>query len=191
MSKPGETEQADRDRPLRDLQLQSVRAGFAEGDVLVEAADNLLDKALRDLVQGNSNRAEAYIDRAARLPVSAFHEMEAGRISAHLMLFSAVTDEAEDSGPGESEWLDAALTTLEQCGELAALDLKILLKATAMDYELSPAEKKRISAVVGEQDHDAVLEDLLSSGRASVKDLIRQDLEAIVLYDAALEAAYG
>ena len=191
MSKLGETGRAERYRPLHDLQLKSVRAGFAEGDVLVEAADNLLDKALRDLVEGNLDRAEAYIERAAKLPVSPFHEMEAGRISAHLMLFSAVTDEAEDSDAGDSLWLDAALAALEQCGELAALDLKVLLGAAAMDYDLLPAEKKRIKAVVGEQDHDAVLEDLLSSGRASVKDLIRQDLEAIVLYEAALEAAYS
>lgn len=189
MSKPDNSEHAEQDRPLRDLQVQSARAGFAEGDVLVEAADNLLDKALRDLVQGNLSRAEAYIERAARLPVSAFHEMEAGRISAHLMLYAAVGDEAEESGPGDSQWLDAALSTLEQCGELAALDLKVLLKAVAMDYELLPVERKRIKAVLGDQEHDTVLDDLLNRGQASVKDLIRQDLEAIVLYDTALAQA--
>jgi len=162
-----------------------VRSNIAkfQADQAVDiAADNLLAKALRDLADGNRSRADAYIEKAMRLPDSRQRGGPAAQGAAHLMVFSAIVDEVELADPGDSSWLDRALIVLDECGELAALDLKDALQSVASDYDLERGEKKRIRAAVGEDDHEKAIALLLETGRASARELVQQCLDAVILY---------
>jgi hypothetical protein len=173
---------AEMDRPLGGIQVMSNLANFDSDQTVDIAADNLLAKALRDLEAGNHDRADAYLQKALRLPDSPLRGGSAAQAAAHLMLFSAVVDEVEIADPGDSSWLDRALVVLDECGELAALDLKGSLKAVASDYGLEPEEKRRIRAVIGKEDHDKALALLLETGQASPREVTKQCLEAVLLY---------
>lgn len=173
---------AELNRPLGDLQVRANLANFAADQAVDNAADNLLAKALRDRADGNHDRADAYIEKALRLPDSPQRGGPAAQEAANLMLYSAVVDEVEVADPGDSSWLDRALIVLDECGELAALDLKNTLKAVASGYGLEPEEKRRIKAAIGGDDHEKALALLLETGQASQRELIEQCLDAVILY---------
>jgi hypothetical protein len=122
--------------------MRSNIANFHADQAVDIAAENLLAKALRDLADGNRSRADAYIEKALRLPDSQQREGPAAQGAAHLMVFSAIVDEVEMADPGDSAWLDRALVVLDECGELAALDLKDALQSVASDYGLERARSK-------------------------------------------------
>ena len=59
-----------------------------------------------------------------------------------------------------------------------------MLKSVASDYRLEPAESQRIRTVLaGKGDPERALETLMTSGEASVKDLVRQSLGAVIRYE--------
>ena len=87
------------DRPLGNVEVVSGRAGQEFSRPLHVAADNLLDKALRALDQGDRERAQRYVERAARIPFDDHEEVQPGLFSAHMTLFSSVTDALEDCDP--------------------------------------------------------------------------------------------
>ena len=80
------------DRPLGDVQLVSGRALQPFSQPLHVGADNLMIKALRAVEQGDRERAQGYIARAARIPFDEFEEQHPGLLSAHMTLFAAVSD---------------------------------------------------------------------------------------------------
>ncbi len=59
----------------------------------MEAADNLLGKALRRLEEGNQERAQAFIQRALSLPYDEHEELHPASWSAYMALFMPLSDD--------------------------------------------------------------------------------------------------
>jgi hypothetical protein len=173
---------AELDRPFGGLQMRSNLEFFGSNHAVEEAADNLLLKARRDLVDQNPVRAEAYIEKALRLPVNQLTESPAAQSSAHMMLFMMICDEVESAVEEDASWLDRALSVASTCGPLARLDLLGVLKSVASDYRLEAAESDRIRAVVA-GDPEAALELLIANGDVSVKDVVHQCIDAVIQYE--------
>jgi len=183
-SKLEEYLRADVDRPLGGLQVKSNLEFFDSNHAIEEAADNLLLKARRDLIAGNRARADAYIEKALRLPVNQLTEAPAAQSSVHMMLFMMISDAVESAEEGDTGWLDRALAVLDECEPLAALELQSVLKSVASDYRLEPVESQRIRTMLaGKDDPERALESLIAGGEASVRDLVRQSLDALLRYE--------
>ena len=112
-----------------------------------EAATNLLDKAEQALERGERDRAKAYAERAVRIPFDDGEEVLPGIWSAHMRLFRALTEAAEECEPDDDAWLTAAEQVLDSNGEIAASLIKHCLKIIAVEYDVSKREARRIRAV--------------------------------------------
>ena len=66
---------------------------------------------------------------------------------------------------------------------MATLELKFVLGDLANDYQLEPKDVKRIRAIVGRSIPDVEIDRRHESGEASVNDLVRQTLEAVIHYE--------
>ena len=174
------------DRPLGNVWLMSGRAHQQFSQPLHVGADNLLIKAVRALEQGDRERAQGYIARAARIPFDEFEEQHPGLLSAHMTLFAAVSDAIEDSDPGDAGWLDAALGVLGSCGEDARLHLLWVLDEAQQGWQLEGRERRRVRAVLAGVDPEGQLQARLEAGRTSAEQVILEVLDAVLAYEDAL-----
>ncbi|HEX2810266.1 MAG TPA: hypothetical protein VHN80_29215, partial [Kineosporiaceae bacterium] len=111
------------DRPLGDITLKSNLTARRFEHVAYRAADNLLNKARRAIQSGDRERVRGYVERATQLPFDDHEQRQPGVHSAHMLLFSTVTDALATCVSSDSSWLDGALQVLPGCGESALQDL--------------------------------------------------------------------
>lgn len=110
-----------------------------------EACQNLIEKALRDW-GADRDRAVAYVSRASRFPYD--HEEQAFPViwEAHMILFNAVTDAAEQADIDDADWLDVALTVLHEADGFGRIDLADVLRTLVQDWKLSRREVTMITS---------------------------------------------
>lgn len=179
-----------RARPLGDAVLASGRILQPFSRAGLEAADNLLDKARRALGEGNADRATTLVRRAAALPFDEHEETAPAALRGHMTLFMLVTDELEESGKDESEWLDAALTVLASTENTARFVMRDVLVAIDQDYHLSGQEQRRLRAAIARIPPRAELRNLRLSDQELGEHLMDL-LRACNAYDAALDDLLG
>jgi hypothetical protein len=110
-----------------------------------EAAENLLNKAVRRLEQDDQVGARRFVDRALALPYDDFEDTQPCLWVAHMLLFTANADELEASPEGDTGWLDRAVTAMEAAGPVAAEEVRFCLRVFLDSvYSLSPSEQRRV-----------------------------------------------
>ena len=144
-------------RGLGDIPLRATAALAPFSRAEMDAATNLLDKALRALDDGDEARARRFVDRAVALPYDEHEQVHPAAMTAHQQLFEAVTDAIEDGG---DEWLGAVIDTLASAPEEAKYCLRDVLTAVLQDYELSDGDQRRLRRLIREVPERAELSDL-------------------------------
>jgi len=150
-------------RPFGDVEAVSGRALQSFSLSGQRAAENLLAKARRALDDHDVSRAEALVDRAARLPFDEHEEAAPAALAVHMDLFCAVVDAMEEAEADDSRWLDAAVQVLGNAAAPAACDIRDVLVAIDHDYALSAIEHRRIRAAIAPIPERAELRDLALS----------------------------
>ena len=144
-------------RGLGDIPLRATAALAPFSRAEMDAATNLLDKALRALDDGDEARARRFVDRAVALPYDEHEQVHPAAMMAHQQLFDAVTDALEDGG---DEWLDAVIDTFASAPEEARYCLRDVLTAVLQDYELSDGDQRRLRRLIRDVPERAELPDL-------------------------------
>jgi hypothetical protein len=144
-------------RGLGDIPLRATAALSPFSLAQMDAATNLLEKALRALDNGDEDRARRFVERAVALPYDEHERMHPAAMMAQQQLFSAVTDALDDGG---DEWLDAATDTFASAPEQARYTLRDVLKEVLQDYELSGGEERRLRRITKDVPERAELPDL-------------------------------
>lgn len=141
-------------------QLVRGRQAFIRGDAISDLfsvvrpphmvmAANLLNKAMRVLADDRP-RAVGYVERAVRLPFDQVEQAAPAALEAHLALFVLITDTLENSEEGDTRWLDAAITVLDEADEPGRCELRDVLEAVDHDYNVSKVEREWLrGALIG------------------------------------------
>ncbi|HEX3930822.1 MAG TPA: hypothetical protein VHW64_08965 [Nocardioides sp.] len=138
------------DGPFGDLELKSGRTLQPFSITGQRAASNLLTKAIRDLDNGEPERARSYVDRAVRLPYDRHEESHPVAMEAHMMLFCLVTDELQAADEDDSGWLDAAIAAQASASEAARCTMRDVLMAVDHDYNIGQAERAALRAATAD-----------------------------------------
>ena len=144
-------------RGLGDIPLRATAALAPFSRAEMDAAKNLLDKALRALDDGDEARARRFVDRAVALPYDEHEQVHPAAMTAQQQLFVAVTDAIEDGG---DEWLDAVIDTFASAPEEARYCLRDVLSSVLQDYELSDGDQRRLRRLISGVPERAELPDL-------------------------------
>lgn len=145
------------DRGLGGIPLRATAALAPFSRAQMDAATNLLDKALRALDDGDEARALRLVERAVALPYDEHEQVHPAAMMAHQRLFVAVTDALENGG---DEWLDAVIDTFASAPEEGRYCLRDVLTAVLQDYELSDGEQRRLRRLIRDVPQRAELPDL-------------------------------
>ncbi|MDQ6715752.1 MAG: hypothetical protein M3Z83_06565 [Actinomycetota bacterium] len=175
-------------RPLGLAQLASNHALAPISRGLWAGAENLLVKAMRAMRAmraGDEDRAEALVRRAVALPFDDHEGAPPVAIAAQTLLFEALVDALEDCDEGDQWWLDPALTLLGP-DEAARVDLRRALVAIAQDFDISPAERRRIHAAVADVPEAPGLHDEVTLPADEMQARVESLLRLCVAYEDAL-----
>src|SRR4051812_4327237 len=116
---------------------------------LVEAAQNLLEKARRRAAQDEPERARAFVERALALPYDEWDAIEPGPWGAHMLLFTAFTDDLEDTEPGDSSWLDRIEQLVAETRDQDVVhELRSCLPGL-LDFGVTRQEERRLERLAG------------------------------------------
>lgn len=148
------------DQPFGDLASVSGKALQSFSHASMEAADNLLGKALLALRAGEPDRARTLVERAAQLPLDDHEETLPAAWSAHMLLYNLVADVAEDSDPDDLSWLIAAERVLAEPEESVQGAMRDVLVEIDDSFELASRESRRLRAAVRPVPPRTKLEDL-------------------------------
>ena len=171
---------AESNRGFGDIPLRSEAAVSPFSRARMEAASNLLDKAQRALREGNDERARRMVERAVALPYDEVERAHPAAWQAHMAMFMAVTDAAEEDD-GE-DWLDAVVDTFRAAGEEARFTLRDCVVDILQDYELSGYDRRRLRDAVAKVPARAQLHELdLTPDELSVA--ILDILAGVALYE--------
>jgi len=132
-------------RGLGDIPLRATAALSPFSRAQMDAATNLLTKALRALDDGDEARARPFVERAVALPYDEHEQMHPAAMMAVQQLFGAVTDAL---GNGGDEWLDAATDTFASAPEQARYCLRDVLGDVLQDYQLTDGEQRRLRRLI-------------------------------------------
>lgn len=176
----------DVERPLDDVAVTSNHLRLAESSGLHAGAENLLLKAIDALGATDEARAEALVRRAARLPFDDYEQMAPAWWQAYMLLFSSITDELED-GPGDDDWLTAALAVDDTAVEYGRAAVRLALAVIDADFPITHDQGRRIRSRIGERRARQDWQAMIPEGEDAVTAAILQVLAAFTAYDDALD----
>lgn len=125
-------------------------------------AENLLAKAMESTIAGDTSRAERLIGRAAAMPWDDREQAAPGVFGATLLVYDVVSGRYEASDGSDSSWLDVALDVHARAEGPARAELTSVIGDFARGHDidsLSPTERRRIRAAVGDAPREADLGD--------------------------------
>lgn len=137
-------------RGLGNVQLTSDRALERYSRAGHDGEQNLVDKAVDALENGDRHRARRYLGTASRLP---FDHREGSHPLAwivHMMLFNLVSDTVEAADAGDSRWLDVALDLLGERDETGRSEMRDVLATIDHDYQLVRQESRALRAAIAQ-----------------------------------------
>ncbi|MFT4217091.1 MAG: hypothetical protein QM619_07895 [Micropruina sp.] len=153
-----------------------------------EMAANVLGKARRVLATDPA-KASAYVDTALRLPYDEIEEQEPAALEAHLMLYSLVSDVAEESEQGDPAWLDAAIEVMEASDPAGRAEMRVVLDVIGHDYKLPATELRTLRDAIARVEPGPTLHDD-DFPADQLKERIMAVLELCQRYDDTLEEYY-
>ncbi len=177
-------------RGLGDIPLRSTAALSPFSRAQMDAATNLLNKALRALDDGDEARARRFVERAVALPYDEHEQMQPAARMAMQQLFVAVTDALED---GDDEWLDAATDTFASAPEQARYSLRDVLRDVLQDFGLSDNEQRRLRRLIRDIPERAELHDLdlpPEQLAAAVLEVLEGVIQFVDAYEESIELTY-
>jgi len=169
---------------------QSGRMLNARFSAQITGAENLLTKAIRALESGDGDRAEALIQRAARMPWDERERDSPGVRAASMLVYSLISDRFEDSEADDLAWLDVVLEVYPGLDSLGQAEVASLVHGFVLQkplFTLSAVETRRIRQVFG----DAPLEARLGDGPDATVEQRRNIIRSLTLATAALLDAYA
>lgn len=120
-------------------------------DPLHAGADNLVDKAINRLHEGEAERARSAVAHAARLGWCEDEEVPYGVFASHLAMFDEIVTSLESEEPTQMAWRDASLEVLQQADELESRVLLDVLAAILGDYDFPKREVGALRKLVGDR----------------------------------------
>ncbi|MGB9373786.1 MAG: hypothetical protein WCA82_06470 [Jiangellales bacterium] len=176
-------------REFGAMALQSGRMLNARFEAQLTGAQNLLTKAIRALASGDADRAEALMQRAARMPYDEREQDAPGVRAASVLVHSVIVDHFEHS-EDDTGWLDVVLDVhpgLDPLGqaEVASLVHGFVLQGAV--FALTATERRRIQHAFG----GAPLEAELGDGPDASVEQRRDIIASLTLAAAALRDAYA
>lgn len=171
---------AESNRGFGDIPLRAEAAVSPFSRANMDAASNLLEKARRAVREGNDERARQMVERAVALPYDEVEKAHPAAWQAHMAMFMAVTDAAEEDD-GE-DWLDAVVDTFTAAGEEARLTLRDCVVDMLQDYELSGYDRRRLRGAVAEVPAQAGLDER-NLAPTELSAAILDILAGVVLYE--------
>lgn len=149
----------------------------------ITGAENLLGKAMADIIAGESPRANHLIARTAAMPYDPREEGSPGIRGASMLVYTLISDRFEESPEDDSEWLDIALQVhalLDGPGkaEVASIVHGFVLQKDL--FQLTSLEQRRISSTVGDAPLEAELGDTQGLTAEGRHEIIRSLVEAAV-----------
>lgn len=180
----------ERNRGFGDVELASGRALERFSRAGHDGAQNLVDKALRALEDGDREPALRYLRTGARLPFDDREQAHPLAWICHMELFNLVSDMVEGFDQGDFRWLDAAIEVLDGAEEGARTELRAVLATIDRDYQLSRRESKAVQvAIAPVAEHPALPDQQLDE--ATLVDHALQVLEACHAYASAVQRSTG
>lgn len=177
-------------RPLVEASRESGRTRQMLGAGPQLAADNLVQKAVTALEDGDRERALRYAARAARLPFDDFEERAPVAISAGMMLYSTVSDAEETSAVDDTRWLDAALAVLGTADHRGRVEMRTVLDAIPESVQLVPETQRRLDAAVAAlPDEPGIIDvemDPATIDEADLAEQVMSILEVVVAFESGL-----
>ena len=140
---------AEHSGALGDARRASNRVGQRFSQASSAAASHLLAKVVVRLERGDESSARAFVARAMDLPYDEHEENVPALWEVHMMLFTAFSDDVEESEHGDLGWLDRAEVVVSGCGEAVQREVRSCL-AALFDMELSGKEQRRLRCLVGD-----------------------------------------
>ncbi|OMH25126.1 hypothetical protein BKD30_06575 [Tersicoccus phoenicis] len=178
------------DRPLGSVAIASGRTLLPFSRSLLTAAQNLLEKAVRN--HDDPEKSLPFIDRAVALPYDEHEEAYPAAMAAGQWLFMAVTDAVEEALPGDESWLDAAIAVLRETGDPGRTELRHVLDVVDQDYVVPDPERRRLRRALAEFPPEPGWVELADRPREELRDRVLAVLEVAAAYDEAYaEAAAG
>ncbi len=168
---------------------QSGRMLNARFSAQITGAENLLTKAIRALGAGDGDRAEALIQRAARMPYDEREQDSPGVRAASVLVYSLISDRFEDSEPDDLAWLDVVVAVHPGLGPLGQAEVASLVHGFVLQtavFTVTATEKRRIRQAFG----DAPLEADLGDGPDATVEQRADIIRSLTLAAAALNEAY-
>lgn len=140
-----------RNRGFGDILAVSGQTQQRAAAGLHAAAENLVNKALAALEDGDEDRAVRYATRAAHLAWDDHEKYWPGAMAAHMALYEELYDAMEASAEGDTAWIDDVITVLGEVSGQIHEHLADTLSVFAWDRGISatPAESRKIRRAVG------------------------------------------
>lgn len=168
---------------------QSGRMLNARFSAQIAGAENLLTKAIRAVGAGDADRAEALIQRAARMPYDEREQDSPGVRASSVLVYGLISDRFEDSEPDDLAWLDVVLAVHPGLDPLGQAEVASLVHGFVLQgalFTLTATEKRRIRQAFG----DAPLEADLGDGPDATVEQRADIIRSLTLAAAALSEAY-
>jgi len=151
-----------------------------------DAANRLLEQAAAALDADDLDEASALVERAKALGRDEHEGVEVCSMSAHMALFTLVSEVAEDGEP--LLWLEAAEAVLPTLSRTARAELVDSLLITGSEsVELEPDEARLLGRLV----HGAERLTSVFDGRVLDVDEVLDVLTVINAYEDAVDAIEG
>ena len=174
---------------LGDARRASNRLGQRFSHASSEAASNLLAKAVVRLDRGDMGAARAFVGRALDLPYDEHEEAVPVLWEVHMMLYTAFSDDVEDSEEGDLGWLVRAESVVAGSADPVRRELRSCL-AALFDMRLSNPEKRRLRALVGDMGKNEEPFDGITD-REERTDVVIAMLEASLRHAQLVDQALG
>lgn len=140
--------EAERRNALGVLRQSSNTIGFDQERAVTLAADNLLQKALRRLGDGDDAAARRFIERALALELDGEPSADPGAMGAHLLAWDVLRTPVLDEEHDRSVWLERATAILDALQDPVRLEWLGVLHALVEDVDARTGA--RLEALVRE-----------------------------------------
>ena len=141
---------------------QSGRMLNARFSAQIAGAENLLTRAISALGARDADRAEALIQRAARMPYDESEQDSPGVRAASVLVYSLISDRFEASEADDLAWLDVVLQVHPALDPLGQAEVASLVHGFVLQgaiFTVTATEKRRIRQAFGDAPLEADLGD--------------------------------
>ncbi|MBT0768827.1 hypothetical protein KIH74_07810 [Kineosporia sp. J2-2] len=166
-----------------------------DSSAALDAAGNLLHKAIAHLEDDDEPGARTFVARALQLPYDEHEDIRPALDWLQLEMSNRLTEEVELAAEGDSRWLERVGTLLSEVSGPAAAVVRSSLHDVRSDFSFPHREERRLARLIEGQPHageplaeiegadelaEAVVEVLRALSRQA--ELLARDLRPVPLH---------